>query len=886
MATFLSCIDEAAAAGDIAGDAAERARKTYQRAFGAAAEAFGPAEADRMAADAVMSDLERAAQEAKRRKAMMIRTRREVLEGIAALKRTRGYVDVEDLGGAGGGDGWSQGGTPPSDGAGQGGAIFARSLELLVENKPGLSGGPFSSIEDRYRAIRGKADAMMASLIERFETRTAFDTPHRAELSNVVREAFGEASGDKAAKALAEAWTETAETLRRMFNAAGGSVGKMEKWGLPQAHDVYAVRAAGKEAWVAEVLPRLDRARMVDGETGLPLGDVELITALGEAWESIVSLGANRRAPGSPLGMGSVATRRTDSRFLIFASADDWLAYAKAYGDGDPFSTMMGHLDELARDIAQMHILGPNAAAQFAWLKDAALREALLEESAGVKGAADRAKGYVRTAEDMLGHFTGATATPINSKLAGWGATSRALLTAYSLGSAVLSDVSSAPYFGAMARSYAGLSKRGDMGQFIKLLNPAGVDARKTARRTGFVNEQATDGFLRATHDNLRLLTVGERVDGGLNALGRRLPAAVLRLQGLTPYNAARKRSFRFEFMGALHDRRGQTITDLTKGDAEDQAFATWLQARGFSEADWAAIRAAPVWEPAKGAQFLRPTDIEDETLALRLAGAIDMETRFAAPETTLWTHAKLLGSERPGTVMGEVRRSWAMFRSFSLTATHLYAEEAALRGQKAVAPNAATAVTLASHLVWLTLAGAVGLQVRELTKGNDPRPMDSPKFWGAAMLQGGGMGIFADFLYAAEARNGASASQIAAFGPGGQAVADIFGATVGNGIAVGADLIEGKPLDEAVADAHVGRDVSNLVRRYTLFSTLWWTRAAWNRAVADNVQRLLDPEAEEERRRKRQERDYGSTSWWPQGENAPERAPDLSRALEATPAP
>lgn len=440
MADFLSCIDEAASAGDIDPEAADRARKTYRRAFGPASEAFGPTEADRMAAEAVMSDLERAALEAKRRKALMIRTRTQVLEGVAALKRTRGYADVNDLGG-GGGDGgdWTQGGLPPGEGPGKGGAIFARSLELLVENKPGLSGGPFSSVEDRYRAIRGQADAMMAGLIERFETRTGFDTPNRAEL-----------------------------------------------------------------------------------------------------------------------------------------------------------------------------------------------------------------------------------------------------------------------------------------------------------------------------------------------------------------------------------------------------------------------------------------------------AGAIDLETRFAAPETTLWTRAKLLGTERPGTITGEIRRSWAMFRSFSLTATHLFAEEAALRGQKTVSPHAATAATLASHLVWLTIAGAAGIQLRELTKGNDTRPMDNPKFWGQALLQGGGVGILGDFLFAAEKRNGTD--QLDAFGPGGAAISDIYGATVGNVVEVGSDMAEGASLDEAVNDARVGREMSGLIRNYTPFSTLWWTRATWHRAVADNVQRILDPEAEEdfERRRKRQERDFGTTSWWPQGA-APERLPDLS---------
>lgn len=889
MKQFLGCIIEAADAGDIDLATAERSRRTYERAHSAAEQAFGPAEADRMAADAVMGDLERQALEAKRRRALMVRARRDTLEGIAALKAARGYGDVDALGGIGGGNGsgdWVQGGQAPGDGPGKGGAIFARALELLVENKPGLSGAPFSSVEDRYRAIRGAADATMASVIERFETRTGFDTPNRAELSNMVREAFGENSGDPAAKALAEAWGEAAERLRLQFNAAGGSIGKLDRWGLPQAHDAYAVRDAGREAWVAQILPRLDRARMMDGDTGLPLGDDELVAALGDAWEGIVTMGANKRAPGAPLGMGSVSKRRQEARFLVFKSADDWMAYAKAFGDGDPFATMMGHLDELSRDVAQMQILGPNPDAGFSWLKQAAMREALLEEASGVKGAADRAKGYIQTADDMLEAFKGTTATPINSKLAGWGATGRAIQTAFTLGSAVISDVTSAPYFGVLARSYAGLSKRGDMGRFMKMLNPADPRARQIARRSGFIVEQATDGFLRASHDNLRMLTVGERIDGGLNAFGRRLPAAVLRLQGLTSYNAARKRSFRFEFMGALHDRRGRTIAQLANGDGEDKAFSEWLTARGFSEQDWQTITSAPVWSPAEGAAFLRPTDVPDETLALRLAGAIDLETRFAAPETTLWTRAKLLGSERPGTVMGEMRRSWAMFRSFSLTATHLYAEEAAMRSHSrfgaGLAANAATAATLAGHVIFLTMAGAAAIQLREIAKGNDPKPMDKPDFWGDATLQGGGFGVIGDFLFSAERRNGAS-SELSSFGPLGQATSDIYGATAGNALEIGSDLLEGESLGEAVDDARVGRDASNMLRRYSPLSTLWWTRAAWNRAVVDNVQRAIDPEAEEDfaSRRRRMERDRGQGAWWAQGEALPERAPDLTTAIE-----
>lgn len=310
-----------------------------------------------------------------------------------------------------------------------------------------------------------------------------------------------------------------------------------------------------------------------------------------------------------------------------------------------------------------------------------------------------------------------------------------------------------------------------------------------------------------------------------------------------------------------------------------------WLTARGFTEADWAVIGATPDWTPARGAAFLRPLDVADQRLGLRLSEAIQMETRFAAPETTLWTRAKLAGQDRPGTILGEMRRSGIMFRSFSLTLSHLYGEELMLRGQMRGLGRGGYTAWLAAQATgfvgFLTLGGAISIQLREMVKGNDPKPMDEPAFWGAALLQGGGFGIFGDFLYAAQARNGMSASQLAATGPVGQGVSDAYGLTLGNALEVGGALAEGDDLGTAVDGAHMGRDVSNVARRYSPASTNWITRLAWERAVADNLQRVLDPEAEEQfaRRRRRMQRETGQGQWWEQGEALPERAPDLGNA-------
>ncbi|WP_312573114.1 hypothetical protein, partial [Brevundimonas sp.] len=491
-------------------------------------------------------------------------------------------------------------------------------------------------------------------------------------------------------------------------------------------------------------------------------------------------------------------------RFLTFQSADAWMTYQRQFGEGDAFQAMMGHLDDMARDVAQMQILGPNPRHQFEWLAAFARREAALEELNGVEGAKARAEGMVLEAERMMGHFTGDLNVPVNVGLANASAGVRSFLTGTMLGSAVLGEIGSGVVFGKMARSFVGLSRTGDMGELVRLIaDPA---ERAMARRTGFIIEQATDGFVRGSHDNLRLMTVGAKAEGRLNAFARRLPAATIRMQGLTGAVAARKRSYRLDLMGALHDAKAKSLTELARGDHTEQVLARWMDARGFTEADWTIMRAAPVFEPRPGATFLLPADIAQPELGLRLSEAIDMETRLVSPETTLEARSMFI-TARPGTIWGEIQRSASMFKGFTATVTTLYAQEMALqaraRGGNALANLAGMA---AEAVILLTIGGAVTMQLREMVKGNDPKPMDEAKFWGAALAQGGGLGIAGDFFYAAQARNGKTAP-VAAFGPVGQLASDAWGLTGGNALELTNSLLDGEDLGEAAAGTNAGRE-------------------------------------------------------------------------------
>jgi hypothetical protein len=105
----------------------------------------------------------------------------------------------------------------------------------------------------------------------------------QVRMENVVKELFGEASGDPTAKGLADLWAQVSEDLRLRFNAAGGSIAKLDKWGLPQHHIQEDLMHYGRQKWIDYMMQPdvLDRERMTHPLTGRRMTGEELQESLG-----------------------------------------------------------------------------------------------------------------------------------------------------------------------------------------------------------------------------------------------------------------------------------------------------------------------------------------------------------------------------------------------------------------------------------------------------------------------------------------------------------------------------------------------------------------------------------------------------------------------------
>lgn len=926
------CIDSAARQGEITKDEAEALKKRYD-AIARQVLAKGAAKAQ------LIAELEAEAFEKKRRALLTEQARQTVEPEILTHRDKNGRVNP------------------------------AEAFMLLHEH---YGEARFEDIENKRLAILGQAHAKLEGLLSEFRKGAVTGDLRRrragvaAKMDNVVHELFGEGSGDAAAKQLAAAWSDVAEDLRQRFNAAGGAIRKLEKWGLPQSHNPEALLGAGREAWVQRIAPLLDQDKMLHPLTGAKMTADELAESLRLIWDRITTDGWFDRDPsGASFGKGALFKQHADHRFLHFKDAKAWLAYARDFGEGDPFAAMMAHVGTMARDIAAMERLGPNPEAMRNYLKQVVTKQAamvrpvartlqeqtatlrelsakltkpvarydtlvarhgeilaelaairskykpewggkpskrdrramqkLQEELAGVQrdlapwttGKAsivetdqtvarqidtlldemrtavpwpddaqplDRAASAIYRADEMWGVMRGSLNTPVNSRVANVLDTARALVSAASLGSAQISAVTDIA-FGKMSRRFSGLpaSTLGVIRDVVANFSPAN---RREAVRAGLI----LDSSVHAMHRQARYAgSLSSRTWAGY------LADRVIGLQGLSAWTQAGKHAFGMAFQAELADRVGLPLKELP------DALRKTLDRHGISAADWDKIRTAKLYEPDTGATFLRPAEIaavHGDRLAEKYLSMILRETRYAVPEPTVRASTVLKGGARPGTLVGELARSTAQFKSFGVAVVMLHGGRTAR--EIAGTGRAAGARYAGALLISGTLFGALALQLKELAQGRDPREMKSPGFWGAALLQGGGLGIYGDFMFAGVNR----------FGGGlGDTVAGPLWGRAGSA----RDLITGNTLEALAGEkTNAGREAVNFLRQNTPGGSLWWARLAYERVVLDQLQQLTDPQARAAFRRKvgQRKKDYGNGFWWAPGDTAPRRGPEFSGAM------
>jgi len=823
--SFRDCIISAEAEGTITPEQAREARDLFENLEQEYQGQMSRTAASSQAAQDSFSALERTVAERKRRKLLQIQNWREIKVNLDQYRDIRGNVN------------------------------YGKAAEALFDTD-GLS--RYSSVVQREAAVERAATRKLYDVLATFRRNLIGQTRNKAQLKNMVREVFGEDTGDASAREMAQAWKEASDYLRKRFNAAGGQILSRLNWGMPQMHSVVRVRSATFDQWREFILPRLDPEKMIDEQTGLRMSPERLEFALRDVYETIRTDGFNKMNPGATGQGRSIATRRTDHRFLVFKDADSWLQYQQKFGNDNPFDTMFGHIKSMSKDIALMEILGPNPRATVNFLKQTAQKQAAIAGDEAMENAARKSAAKLDT---LYMAVTGANNSPIDSRVMSTFAGLRQVLQSAQLGATAITAITDVN-FQRMARGFVGLPQATTITDYLKLLMPLGAEERgKTAIRLGLIAE----GWSSLASAQMRY--VGD-ISGP--EVTRRIADFVMRASFLSPFTQAGRWAFGMEFLGTLADNTAKTFDEL------DTPLRTTLERYNIGSDKWDIMRSTELYDH-EGATFLRAEDIEARTdidptlardLATRMMEMIETETNFAVPSTSTRGRVALTGETRPGTISGELSRSFAMYKNFGVTLvnTHL------MRGVTQEGAKA-KGKYLADLIISTTVMGALAIQLKEITKGRDPRPMTDNAFWLAAFLQGGGIGIFGDFISSSENRFGGGLAKTVA-GPVVGFVDDVGKLTIGN-------LIQAAKGD----DTNIARETIKFVSRYTPGSSLWYARLGLERMVTDQLLLYADPKARSNMRRleSRYRREYGQRYWWRPGKTEPSRAPDIENILAQT---
>lgn len=701
----------------------------------------------------------------------------------------------------------------------------------------------FLSVESRGKATRDYALSQIQEAFEAVDPRFFHLFEDENGVRDLVFEIRGQDTGNIKAKKGAKAWADVTELLRRRFNDAGGDIGYLENWGIPQHHSMEKVGRATREQWVSDVIGKLDRKYYIK-EDGQLMSDAEVTAFLGEAYNTIATGGLNKLSDSGMRLSGARANRGNASRQIHFKDADSYLEYQRQYGDRSLWEVMVGHLEGISKDIALVETYGPNPDHVFRAILD----EVTAETATVNPQRTGQVKRMANSTENLYNFISGKTQPIANPHIAQWSDNIRNWLVASRLGSALLASFSD---LGTMYLSakVTNLPMNQLFRNQLEAMDPTNRTELARARRAGLAMESLLGSVNRWAMDNM----------GPSKA--RWAATAVMRASGLTAWSDAHKRAYGVTMMGSLGEvvSRSPDLRSLDGGDFRI------LKSKGITEQDFSVWKLADQEDWGKGnSTMLTPESImripDDAVKHLgapervkfeamrRLLGAVAEEVDMAVITPGAREQMVTGGGLQRGTWKGELTRSVFLFKSFPISVVMRHWSRA--MGMPSAGGRAAY---IGAFIASTTMLGALSQQLNDMASGRNPRDMtgeDAPKFWLGALLKGGGLGLYGDFLLSDHTRygGGALASML---GPVAGLVDDVV--KLAQGIPLNA--VEGKP-------EQTGGDLVKLGKGLIPGANLWYAKAALDHMIFNQFQEYFSP-GYLRKVEQRSKKNFNQTYWW-----------------------
>lgn len=596
-------------------------------------------------------------------------------------------------------------------------------------------------------------------------------------------------------------------------NQAGSYIRLKEGRVVRASHDQRRLVKAGSEEWKGYIRDKLDYEKM-----GIAPDRIDGF--LDSAYEAIVS-GVRRDGDRTEIGKaftgpGNLAKKESASGVFTFKNPNDWYDYDQKFGRASLREAFMQDIQSASRATALMEVLGTNPQAMVDRLiermedkyrGDPAKLKQIKRETVGTGALQYQAALDEVTGDVNIGSHAGLARTMH------W---VRSLQTMAKLGGAWVSALSDVAFI-ASNRIYQGRSLLDAWGDGFTAVfkGMSRGEMREFADRLGVGIEGQLGDFMSR-------FNAADDVPGQTS----KMMSTFFKLNLLQPWTESNKRGVTMMIANDLG-------REASKGfDKLPEDLRRILSIYGINAKGWELARKGAKKGP-DGRVYLIPGEIPDVKMRENVFALLVSEADNSVPSPGARERAMIRRGYRPNTAAGEGIRFLTQFKSFGVTAlTKSVGRQVYGYGAKGPMDQMKRGVGanmgLINTIVGTTVLGYYVMQLKELAKGRDMRPA-TPETFLAAAMQGGGLGIYGDFLFGEANRYGGGTLETIA-GPGVGAAADFI------------DLLQNARGVIVGGEQDLGADTLRLIKGNVPFANLFYTKEAMNYLIWYQLQETINP--------------------------------------------
>lgn len=515
------------------------------------------------------------------------------------------------------------------------------------------------------------------------------------------------------------------DVLRDRQNRAGAWIQKLPGYIATQNHDMIKVRSSSYEEWKNFILPKLDLEKTFEFTPQDKWDEY-----LKEAYNGIIT-GKHSHFDGATeadgliayRGPGSIGRRVSQHRSFHFKSPSDWVEYNSKFGVGTVQGSILKGIERGAKNTAVMEKMGPNPTIFYQTIKDH-----LLEKNKTNLKVFEKIQGsnltIGATPDYLMKELIGETSIVKSVTLARIGQGVRLFTNLVSLGSSFFSQIPD------LAGKASELRFQGRHPLEAYRQGFMDIFTGKGDKETQLLAHSLGAGYEGILHESMTRFSSDDSIPGVLANMNR----FFFKLNLMEYWNDAQKMGMARSMSSFLANQSHLSYSQL------DPRTTEVMKLYNILEPEWDILRKAKT--KVNGYNYIVPELIPDKDLQTKFHEYISDRVDFGILTPGAQERAIAHRGTQAGTWEGELFRSLAQFKMFSITnITKALDREFHGKGK-------ADILGLVNLIVGGTILGYLGMSAKDIVKGLKPRSLEDPRTWKAALLQGGGLGLYGDYMF------------------------------------------------------------------------------------------------------------------------------------------